>query len=245
MKQHEAVIHTMERLGGMATLGQLYQEVLKEKACTWKTKTPFASIRRIVQLRPEVFKIKPGLYGLVSQRKRLAQEGYSAASVDRSLSTTELVLDHSYFQGLLLQLGRLRNLDCWAPHQDKNRRFLNSTIGATRTLSSMPPYSYPRLVKRSETVDVIWFNERKMPHSFFEVEHSTDIQNSLLKFNDLRDFNARLLIVSNVKRRREYEAKLEYNAFSEIAPRVKFLSYDWLIKEYEHEMERRAVGVAL
>lgn len=62
MKQHEAVIQTLEKLGGIATLGQLYREV---PVGSWATKTPFASIRRIVQLRKEIYKIKPGLYGLV------------------------------------------------------------------------------------------------------------------------------------------------------------------------------------
>ena len=52
MKQYEAVIETLKRLGGAATLGQLNQEVMQITECTWKTKTPFASIRRIVQDRP-------------------------------------------------------------------------------------------------------------------------------------------------------------------------------------------------
>lgn len=62
MTQREAVIQTLERLGGIATLGTLYQEVFKITECTWKTKTPFASIRQIVQLAPEIYKIKPGLW---------------------------------------------------------------------------------------------------------------------------------------------------------------------------------------
>ena len=45
MTQREAVIQTLERLGGIATLGALYQEVFKITECTWKTKTPFANIR--------------------------------------------------------------------------------------------------------------------------------------------------------------------------------------------------------
>ena len=49
MKQYEAVIETIERLGGVATLGELNREVFKIKDCKWNTKTPFASIRRIVQ----------------------------------------------------------------------------------------------------------------------------------------------------------------------------------------------------
>ena len=48
MKQHEAVIQTLEKLGGKATLAQLYSEVTKIEDCNWGTKTPFASIRRIV-----------------------------------------------------------------------------------------------------------------------------------------------------------------------------------------------------
>ena len=55
MKQYEAVIETLKRLGGCATFGQLNQEVFKIEDCTWNTKTPFASIRRIVQDRKEIW----------------------------------------------------------------------------------------------------------------------------------------------------------------------------------------------
>ena len=69
MKQYEAVIQTLEKLGGIATLGQLNQEVFKIKECEWKTKTPFASIRRIVQENKNIYKIKPGLWALKSYQK--------------------------------------------------------------------------------------------------------------------------------------------------------------------------------
>ena len=62
MKQYEAVIETLEMLGGVATLGELNKEVFKIKDCEWRTKTPFASIRRIVQQTKGIYKIKPGLY---------------------------------------------------------------------------------------------------------------------------------------------------------------------------------------
>ena len=69
MKQNEAVLLTLEKLGGLATLGQLNQEVMQITACNWKTKTPFASIRRIVQVDKNIYKIKPGLYGLKKFQK--------------------------------------------------------------------------------------------------------------------------------------------------------------------------------
>ncbi|MDD2865577.1 MAG: hypothetical protein PHC99_12765, partial [Methylococcales bacterium] len=71
MKQNEAVLLTLEQLGGVATLGQLNQEVFKIKECAWKTKTPFASIRRIVQLDKNIYKIRPGLYGLLKFRQEI------------------------------------------------------------------------------------------------------------------------------------------------------------------------------
>ncbi len=73
MKQHEAVIQAMEENDGYATLGYLYQTVLKIPGCEWKTKTPFASIRRIVQQNPNFFKIKPGLWALTAKRESVLE----------------------------------------------------------------------------------------------------------------------------------------------------------------------------
>ncbi len=66
MKQHEAVIEIMTANGGYATLGHLYSEALKVPGVKWNTKTPFASIRRIVQDGRFFFKIRPGLAELAS-----------------------------------------------------------------------------------------------------------------------------------------------------------------------------------
>lgn len=75
MKQYEAVIETLDKLGGVATLGELNREVFKISVCEWKTKTPFASIRRIVQQTKGIYKIKPGLYGLEKYRKQIEDRG--------------------------------------------------------------------------------------------------------------------------------------------------------------------------
>ena len=95
--QEQQVIDALREQGGYATLGELYHLV---DTRLWATKTPNETIRRIVQVSNEIFKIQPGLWAL-------------------------------------------------------------------------------EITNRARTVDVIWFNERLMPHTFFEVEHSTDFQNSL------------------------------------------------------------------
>ncbi|MDQ3685873.1 MAG: hypothetical protein M3430_09755 [Acidobacteriota bacterium] len=234
MKQYEAVIQTIERLGGVATFGQLNQEVMKIEDCQWGTKTPFASIRRIAQLRPEIYKIKPGLYGLVTRRKQNEAKGILAETRENKDSPELLASNHYYYQGLLLVLGKLKHLGTFAPQQDKNKRFLDKSLSEIRTLAAIPDFSYPSLVKRSATIDVIWFNQRGMPNSFFEVESSTDIQNSLTKYNDLQDFYARMFIVADKRRKAEYESKIARSSFDGIKSRVIFLDYESLVKQYEY-----------
>ena len=182
MTQAQAVIETIEMLGGIATLNQINQNIFKIEDCQWRTKTPFASVRRIVQQTAGIYKIKPGLYALESHRKELEGNGILVQNEHNKDSEIVQTFNHAYYQGLLLEMGKMRHLDTFVPDQDKNKQFLNQALlGDLRTIQTIPEYSYPQLVKRSSTIDVIWFNDRHMPHSFFEVEHSTDIQNSLLK----------------------------------------------------------------
>lgn len=241
MKQNEAVIITLEKLGGIATLGQLNQEVFKITDCQWKTKTPFASIRRIVQLDKNIYKIKPGLYGLTKFKSLNESRGFIQETELNKNSKEVIEFNHSYFQGLLMTIGNLKGLKTFVPNQDKNKMFLSKKLEDLRTLNEIPQFSYSKLVNRSSTIDVIWFNEREMPHSFFEVEHSTDIQNSLLKFNDLQDFHSRMIIVADRKRKDEYLQKIKYSSFSHLNKenRVSFLDYDALSKQYESIIEQQ------
>ncbi len=247
MKQNEAVIETMKQLGGIATPGQLNREVFNIKDCEWRTKTPFASIRRIVQLDKNIYKIRPGLYGLVSHRKDLEEQGYVLETEKNSKSKAISAFNHAYYQGLLLQIGNMRGLATYVPKQDKKKLFLQTSLGSLSSVATLPAYSYDRLVKRSSTIDVIWLNQRQMPHSFFEIEHSTDIQNSLLKYNDLQDFFVRMVIVADKRRKDEFDDKLHYLAFEDLYKnkRVAFLDYETLSKQYESEVEKSSFEFVL
>lgn len=248
MKQYEAVIETLETLGGVATLGELNKEVFKIKDCEWKTKTPFASIRRIVQQTKGIYKIKPGLYGLEKYKKQLEDSGI-IADTDKNKNSAEVCnFNHTYYQGILLIIGTFHNMQTFIPNQDKNKKFYNGQkLQELSTLNELPHYSYPQLIKRSSTIDTIWFNARNMPDSFFEIEHSTDIQNSLLKFYDLQDFHARMVIVADIKRKQEFEYKMGFHAFKELNAqrRVSFLSYEALVKQYEIELEKQSLDFIL
>ncbi|HXG07746.1 MAG TPA: hypothetical protein VNI77_10530 [Nitrososphaera sp.] len=232
MKQYEAVLQTMEKLGGQATLAELYAEVMKIKECKWNTKTPFASIRRIVQTRPEIFRIRPGLWALKSYKHKLE------VAEERDTTSTAIEQSHSYYQGILATIGNLRGFLTFIPNQDKKKLCVKKPLAEIRTLDEVPNFSYETFVRRCGTIDVSWFNVRRMPHSLFEVEHSTDFQNSLIKFCDFQDFHTQMVIVADKQRRDEFKEKMQRSAFKAIEGRVEFLDYDMLVKQYEYEVLR-------
>ena len=86
-------------------------------------------------------------------------------------------------------------------------------------------------------------NRRGFPQIFFEVEHSTDIQNSLLKFVEFQDFVVKFNIVADARRTREAHAKLAYSAFHEIRDRVQLLTYDQL-SELHTKSAEAAIAMA-
>jgi len=71
----------------------------------WKTKTPFASIRRIVQDERFFFKIKPGLWALHSYRGKLPSDIFPTDQIPKS---EQELFNHSYYQGLLVEIGNLK-----------------------------------------------------------------------------------------------------------------------------------------
>ena len=238
MKQYEAVIKVMEENGGYATLSYLYENALKVPGVKWGTKTPYASIRRIVQERPEIFKIKPGLWALVEYRDRLPSD---IRALMKPETKKGIEYGHYYYQGLIAEIGVANGKYTFIPRQDRNKPYLGKRLGDAANLDRMFDFGYEHIVKRARTVDVVWFNERKMPHSFFEVEHSTDFQNSLLKFFELQDYCANFYIVSDESRKREYERKISNPAFKPIRKRVEFIDYDSILRLYRIEREKKSV----
>lgn len=213
----------MENHGGYATLGLLNQEALKVEDCVWKTKTPFASIRRIVQDERFFFKIKPGLWALKSYKNMLPPDILPTKEISKSQKEE---FNHTYYQGLLIEIGNLKKYQTFVPNQDKNRLYLGKKLSDITTTSDIYKFSYDHIVRTTQTIDVIWFNERNMLASLFEIEHSTTINNSLLKFVELQDFNTNFRIVADEVRRKEFQTKLSLEAFKPVSKRVGFWSYD-------------------
>jgi len=217
MNQREAVIEVMRDNGGFATLGYLYKEALKLSGVTWGTKTPFKSINRIVQDTRYFFRIRPGLWALKEARGKLP-----ADLARRPQPQSE----HTYYQGLLVELGNLLEQQTFVPRQDRGKSFLGKPLGNLVTVENMYPFSYPEVVNTAARVDVVWFNRQKFPSEFIEVENTTDIHGALLKFVILSPFYSVFRVVAPAAREREFGSKVAHPSFESIAKRTRFTSYE-------------------
>lgn len=224
--QEQQVINAMRKEGGFATLRRLNEMV---DFSSWKTKTPEASIRRIVQESNHFFKIQPGLWALNEYKEKVLR----LLELQPGNKHSEEQFSHGYYQGLLVEIGKFRHQTTYIPAQDQNRFFINHRLGDITDLVDLPSFTYDILMRRAKTIDVIWFNERQMPSFFYEVEHTTDIKNSLTKFYELQDFHAGFYIVADKCRMKEFEDKLDVSMFASIRDRVKFLDYTRVVEMYE------------
>ena len=78
---------------------------------------------------------------------------------------SEEQFSHGYYQGLLVEIGKFRNLKTYVPAQDRNRLFIGKKLGDITDTTQLPDFTYDAIKKKARTVDVIWFNERSMPAS--------------------------------------------------------------------------------
>lgn len=74
-----------------------------------------------------------------------------------------------------------------------------------------------------------------MPCGFYEIEHTTNIKNSLNKFYELQDFRADFFIIADEKRRNYFNDTISSTIYDSIRKNIKFISYENLAKQYEKE----------
>ena len=219
MTQEQQVIETLRSQGGYATLRRLNEVI---DFSTWKTKTPEASVRRIVQYSDAIFRIQPGLWALEESRDKVM----NIFNIKEGNSKSIEQFNHAYYQGLLIEIGHYKNFSTYVPPQDQHRLFLEKELGDLTDHKTIPQFTFEIILRKAKTVDVIWFNEISMPTHFYEVEHTTDIKNSLSKFYELQDFFSSFYIVANRHRENEFNDKISASIFSPIKSRVGFITYD-------------------
>jgi hypothetical protein len=235
----------MERNGGFATLRHLYENAIKVQGITWVSRTPFASMRRIVQDPRFFFKIRPGLWALNTHRDRLPADVLALAQNPGDTSPRAAEHSHAYYQGLAVELGRLKGYRTYVPAQDGGKHYAGRPLKEVADTTKLPPFTYEPVLRSARSIDVIWFNERGFPNTLIEVEHTTDFANSFLKFVELADFRTDMLAVAHESRERQFTDVLGRSAFSAIRDRVRFEGYERLALRHSHSYELQLAETAV
>lgn len=229
----EAIEKVMENNGGFAPIKLIYKEIWKYKEKS-AGKTPQATIREKLQRNDKFFQIGVGVWGLVQLKDKLL-----AKQIEPKTEQEKAERIHAKIQGMLLEMGNERGFDTYT--NDKSWIFNNKKLGALCTLQDIPPFTYAEIIAKSvKYIDIAWFStgQFSFPVRICEVEHSTDFRAALTKFKELEFLNAEFYCIAEMDRKNKFDTEINKQAFKSLLGRVKFETYENVIKAYEYEMQR-------
>lgn len=234
MTYSEAIETVMRSNGGYATLKLIYKDIWKYKQ-PLKGRTPDKTVQERVQRDERFVRIGLGLYALreYQQKGKLPQVPLPKTAKEKQ------VRQHTEIQGMLILIGNQTDgvSDTYTP--DKSGDFSGGKLGNVASLSAPHRFAtYPQVMQSVKYMDVVWFNERKYPSHFFEIEHSTDFGNALTKFCDLQDFYANFICVSSDSRRDKFNRQLQRPAFKAMRDRCEFKTYNEVNNDYKIKLKR-------
>lgn len=223
----EAIEQVMLNNNYLAPLKLIYEEIWRYKDRTKiKGKTPNYTIQERVQRDPRFTRIGVGVYALTEHLDKIQKPQEPRKLKEKS------EFQHIRIQGMLLEIGTLENYDTYTPDRSKN--FDGKPLGSICSLNTCPQFTFPDIIEQTvRHIDVILFNERRFPALAFEVEHSTDFRSSLIKFCELQDFMTDFFVVAPTARQQKYTMEIHKSAFTAIAKRCKFRSYEEVEEYYQ------------
>jgi len=223
----EAIEQVMRKNGYFAPLKVIYRDIWKYKDRGGiKGKTPDYTIQERVQRDPRFTRVGVGVYALTEYLDKIQRARVPVREQDRSEH------DHSRIEGMLLEIGGIEGYDTYT--RDKSKSFDGKPLRLLSILRECPRFTYGRIIEDTVAhIDVVWFNNRGFPYRCFEVENSTNFRGALVKFSELQDFMTEFFIVSPEDRRQKYDRELGRRAFSPIAGRCQFRSYENIDAYYQ------------
>jgi len=232
MTYSEAIEKVLLDNGYFAPLKKIYKEIVKYRPLTGKT--PFNTIQEKVQRDPRFTRIGLGTYALTEYLDKLPKIPTPKTASQKEEN------EHTAIQGMLIEIGNAEGYDTYS--WEKRAIFENKTLSNLMTLEVCPSFTYEAIIKRIERIDVLWFNKRGFPKYTFEVEHTPQFKNSLLKFTELSDFSTLFYIVAYSKNEDKYRYELSRPVFREIKDRCVFKSYDQVERMYLKSIEKIKVS---
>lgn len=90
-----------------------------------------------MQESDEIFRIQPGLWALEECRDEVMRKFDIQSKEQESVDK----FTHSYFQGLIIEIGNMKHYSTYVPAQDQNRKFLEKPLKDICTTVHIPDFS--------------------------------------------------------------------------------------------------------
>ena len=148
-----------------------------------------------------------------------------------------IVSSHEEAEAILLELGNALGYDTYTADRGKQyeSRVLDrkGVLGEIATLGELPPFTLKKHLESARLIDVIWLQD-EIPQYCFEVEHSTNIKDGLLREYQLsKATQAKLFIIGSEDQHSKFESELSREPFYRISDRYVFNSYAELVNFYK------------
>ncbi len=216
--------------GGYAPLKLIYKNLDNYRPRTGKD--PDATIRERLQREDRFTCIGYGVYALTKQLAKVPRPKKASTSMGQK---------HADIQGMLIEIGNMQSFDTYTP--DKKHFFGNKQLGKIITMETIPVFTTKEtIINKSKYIDVIWFNDREFPQVAFEVEHTSDFNDSLLRLFELQDFNTQFILVAPNGRKTKYNKEVGRSIFKDIKNRCHFMDYSEIEDHYNN---RKPINISI
>lgn len=157
-------------------------------------------------------------------------------------------LTHWDVMGILTELGNLLGFETYVA--DPSRRHQGKTLGEIATLREIPGFTFQDTLDIVRNIDVIWFKGGEYPEHCFEVEHTTNIRDGLLRLYQISGLKGvNFFIIAPFENTQKFQKEVARKPFKEIKDRYTFRSYKELVRWFAeaktyHKLKNDFLGLS-
>ena len=230
----DLILEVIENHNGVATLKELYTEVHKSVVHS-KAKNLQHNIRAYLRRLKKKESIKQvGISTYALQKLKIKNNTYENI-LNQTIDTSEFLSIpknkvHGYIEGMLIEIGNLKGFDTYTP--DKNIIFNGKSLLELSTHKKIPVFTYSDKLKKIEKIDVIWFQDG-FPIKTFDVEHSTDFTQALVRSYQLEHFKTECFMIADKRKEKIFQDRIQMKPFNKIKKNIKFLEKIHVFLDYQ------------
>jgi len=167
------------------------------------------------------------------EEEKQAEKLKEEAKIAKEVTLPEKLMTistHEEAEGLLLEVGNLLGFDTYVSSRDRSKPYKDKTLGEIATLQEIPEFTFRSTLEIVREIDVIWFRPEGYPECCFEVEHTTNVRDGLLRLFQISPLRGiKFFIIAPSETFSKFQTEISRMPFTRIRDRYNFKSYQELL----------------